>query len=440
MSRIGIRREDKSKWERRVPIVPKHVRQLKEMHDIEVWIQPSDIRVFPDQVYLDAGARVEEDLSPCPVIFAVKEMPADYFDPAHTYIFFAHVIKGQAYNMPMLQALLNLDCQLIDYEKVTDDHGRRLIFFGQHAGLAGMIDTLWAFGRRLGAEGISNPFTDLLQTHAYDNLDQAKVVLSALGDRIAREGIPESIAPVICGFAGYGNVFKGAEAIIDLLPVEEIEPQHVPDVARNSTARDRIYKAVFKEQDTVEPISSADSFALQDYYDHPEKYRSRFDMYLPHLSILMNCVYWEEKYPRLVTKQDLRRLYGASDQPRLRIIGDISCDIEGAIEATVKCTEPGAPVYVYDPLEDRTISGVAGDGPVILAVDILPSELPREASAYFSSVLMDYVPAIAKADYSLSFDDLELPDEIKRAMIVYQGELTPDYHYLFDYLQEGAGK
>jgi len=432
--RIGIRREDKNRWERRVPIIPKHASQLQEKHDIEVWVQPSNIRVFPDQAYDRVGIPLREDLSECPVVFAVKEIPADFFDPGHTYVFFAHVIKGQPHNMPMLQSLLDKGCQLIDYEKVTDERGHRLIFFGHHAGLAGMVDTLWALGRRLKAEGIDNPFSELRQMVEYDGLGEAKARVSAVGERIAQDGLPQSITPLICGFAGYGNVFSGANEIVELLPVEEIEPEHVADVTKHSDARDVIYKVVFREEDTVEPISPKDEFALRDYYDHPETYRSRFSTYLPHLTLLVNCVYWEEKYPRLVTKESLQELYHGTRQPRLRVIGDVSCDIEGAIEATVKCTGPGNPVYVFDPYEDQVIDGVTGHGPVILGVDILPSELPREASTYFSSILMDYVPAIAETDYSAPFEKLDLPPEIKRAVIVHQGELAPDYRYLREHL------
>jgi len=429
--RIGIRREDKSIWERRVPIIPQHVRQLQEEHGIEVWVQPSEIRVFRDEEFAQAGARVEEDISPCPVVFAVKEIPAHFFQPGHTYVFFAHVIKGQPYNMPMLRRMLELGCQLIDYEKVTDERGRRLIFFGRHAGLAGMIDTLWALGQRLNLEGIPNPFSDLCQTYHYGSLAEAKAAVSALGERIAREGLPEQITPLICGFAGYGNVFRGANEIIELLPVREIQPHEVATVALSSDyARDVIYKVVFKEEHTVEPISPEHRFDLQDYYDHPEKYRSCFHTYLPYLTVIVNCVYWEAKYPRLVTKADLKRLYRGPEPPRLRVIGDISCDIEGAMECTVKCTEPGDPVFVYDPFGDRAIDGFEGQGPVVLAVDILPSELPRDASEYFSGVLMKYVPAIAQADYAAPFEELALPPEIKRAVIVHQGELTPNYRYL----------
>ena len=435
--RLGIRREDKSIWERRVPIVPGHARQLQEQHGIEIWVQPSEVRVFREQEFEQAGVRVEEDLSSCPVVFAVKEIPVDFFQPDQTYIFFAHVIKGQAYNMPMLKRMMKLGCHLIDYEKVTDERGRRLIFFGRHAGLAGMIDTLWALGQRLDCEGVPNPFSDLRQARHYADLAEAKAAMSAVGERIAREGLPEQVTPLICGFAGYGNVFRGADEIIKLLPVQEIEPHEVAAVAQSADyARDKLYKVVFKEEHTVEPISPEHNFELQDYYDHPEKYRPVFHNYIPHLTLLVNCVYWETKYPRLVTKADLKQLYAAAEPPPLRVIGDISCDVEGAIEGTIKSTEPGDPVYVYDPDGDRAIDGVKGQGPVIMAVDILPSELPRDASEYFSGVLMEYIPAIAQADYSVPFEELALPPEIKRAVIVYQGELTPDYSYIEKYLQK----
>lgn len=433
--RIGIRREDKSKWERRVPIIPEHVHRLQTQHGIEVWVQPSETRVFPDEAYREASARLTENLSPCPVVFAVKEIPSDLFRPGHTYVFFAHVIKGQPYNMPMLQSLLDRGCQLIDYEKITDRNGRRLIFFGRHAGLAGMIDTLWALGQRLDWEGIPNPFSDVQQTHMYDDLQEARSAISVLGNRIAQRELPESLAPLICGFAGYGNVYRGANEIVELLPVQEIEPHEVEALAQSSAARDRVYKVVFKEEHTVEPKPPHGSFDRQEYYEHPEMYRSKFDTYLPHLTLLINCVYWEEAYPRLVTKSALRKLYDAVDQPRLRVIGDISCDMEGAIEATVEATEPDAPVYVYDPFQDRVISGVEGHGPVVLAVDILPSELPRDASRHFSSALIDYVPAIARADYSLPFDQLDLPPELKRALVVHQGRLTPQFRYLREHLR-----
>jgi len=432
--RIGVRREDKSRWERRVPVTPDDARKLEEEHGIEVWVQPSPIRVFAGKEFTRAGAVVQEDLSSCPVIFAVKEIPPELFEPGKTYVFFSHTIKGQPSNMPMLKRILELGCTLIDYEKVTDEKGRRLIFFGRHAGLAGMIESLWALGKRLDWEGISNPFNQLRHTYEYKDLAEVKDAISKIGENLQAEGLPDEVVPLICGVAGYGNVARGVGEILDLLPIEEIEPHEVASLVESSNYNANvIYKVVFKEDHTVDPISSEDHFDLQDFYDHPVKYRGKFESYVPYLTMIVNCIYWDAKYPRLVTKEYLERLYGAG-KPRLRVIGDISCDVEGAIECTVHYTEADEPVFVYNPFTGEATDGYEGEGPVVMAVDILPSELPQDASMYFSGVLQEFIPAIARADYAVPFEQLDLPPEIKRAVIAHRGELTPDYCYIEQFL------
>ncbi len=432
--RFGIRREDKSLWERRAPITPEDVRFLRQQYGLEAVVQPSENRVFRDDEYRAAGAVVQEDLSSCNVIFGIKEVPPAQILPGKTYVFFAHVIKGQPYNMPMLRRLMELGCVLMDYEKVTDEKGRRLIFFGRHAGWAGMVDTLWALGQRLQWEGIPNPFTAIQQAHRYPNIDVARRAVQAVGEQIRAGGLPPILTPMVVGFAGYGNVSRGAQEIFDLLPFREVAPADLPALFAEDPDRHTLYKVVFREEHMVEPIAPGDSFELQDYYRHPEKYRSRFATYIPYLTVLVNGVYWEAKYPRLVTKEYLRELFGGPSRPRLRVIGDISCDIEGSVECTVRCTDPGNPVYVYHPRSGHTTDGYAGEGVVVLAVDILPSEVPYDASVDFSAVLREFAPAILRADYTVPFEELDLPPEIKRAVIVYRGELTPDYRYLEAYL------
>jgi saccharopine dehydrogenase (NAD+, L-lysine forming) len=112
------------------------------------------------------------------------------------------------------------------------------------------------------------------------------------------------------------------------------------------------------------------------------------------------------------------------------VIGDISCGPNGSAQCTVRATDPGNLVYVYDPLQQTAVDGVAGDGPVVMAVDILPTEIAREASDLLSGVLKDFLPALASADFSVPFEDLALPDALRRATIVHRGQLTPDYRYL----------
>ena len=432
MSRIlGVRREDKSRWERRVPLVPAQIKRLRDEHGVELVIQPSEIRVFPDTEFEAVGARVAEDLSDCSVIIGVKEMPAEFFQPGKGYLFFSHVIKGQPYNMPMLRRILDVGSTLIDYEKIADDEGRRLIAFGRFAGLAGMLDSLWALGQRLEWEGLRNPFASICQTVHQPGLETAKAAVREIGRIIETQGLPGSLRPFVCGFAGYGNVSHGAQEIFDLLPVVEISPAQL--VAGFDGDDRHVYKVVFKEEHLFVPAQAEDRFVLQDYYAHPEKYRSCFEQYLPHLTILMNCIYWEERYPRLVTRRYVDEAFGQESKPRLRVIGDLSCDVEGSVEVTLKATDPGDPVFVYEP-GGITKSGVQGGGPVILAVDILPSELPVEASQSFGDVLGPFIPGMLGADFSLPFQDLELPAELKRAVIAHQGKLPPDYQYINKFL------
>lgn len=435
---IGIRKEDKNRWERRAPLIPEHVQELKQ-NGIEIFIQPSKIRAFLDEDYIKAGATINAKLSECKIIFAIKEVPLKLFEPKKTYVFFSHTIKGQPHNMPMLKKLMDLKCQLIDYEKVVNEQGRRLIFFGRHAGLAGMIDTLWALGQRLNWEGISNPFCELQQCYRYKNLAEAIKAVGKVGERIKTQGITESLLPLIIGIAGYGNVSRGVQEILNNLPVHELEPQEIRDAFENpAQAKNIIYKVVFKEEHMVEPISKEERFELQDYYSNPEKYRSKFECYIPYLTVLVNAIYWDSRYPRFVTKEYLKKLY-TSKLPRLRIIGDISCDINGAIECTAKATNSGEPVFVYDPIRDKLKDGWKGKGVVVLAVDNLPCELPKESSADFSEVLKKFVPELAKADFSVSFDQCKLPAAIKNAVIVYHGKLTPNYRYLEKFLSQNKG-
>jgi alpha-aminoadipic semialdehyde synthase len=336
----------------------------------------------------------------------------------------------------MLQRILDRGCQLIDYEKIVDKNGRRLVFFGHYAGLAGMIDTLWSLGQRLSWEKLDTPFDQVRQALQYNTLEEAKRAIQELGQRITREGLPKSLTPLICGFAGYGNVSRGAQEIYDLLPTREIAPAELAELLESFDEHDphHVYKVVFKEQHMVEPTTPGATFQLQDYYDHPERYRSQFEHYLPYLTLLINGIYWTDRYPRFVTRCYLKALFTSEKRPRLRVIGDISCDVEGAVECNLRTTTPGSPIYVYDPLTGLTQDGYIGRGVVVLAVDNLPSELPRDSSTHFSTTLMPFVPEIAQADYSAPFTQCNLSATIKRAVIAWQGQLTPDFRYIQAFL------
>lgn len=432
---IGIRLEDKYVMERRVAIIPKHAKKLIEEQGLEIHLQSSPKRVFTEDEFSKVGVKVMDNVSDAPVIFGVKEMPIDFFKEGKTYIFFSHVIKGQPYNMPMLKKMMEKKVNLIEYERVADDMGRRLIFFGRFAGLAGMINSLWSFGQRMKEKGVDTPFLKIKQSHLYSSLEEAKQVISEVGYEIAENGLPKEITPLTIGYTGYGNVSNGAQEIAALLPIKEITPKELLDLEkRKELPNNVVYKVVFKEEDLSRAKEGNEEFELEDYYAHPEKYVSDFEQYIPHLSILMNCMYWDERYPRIVTKEYLAKAYKQGD-PKMIVVGDVTCDPDGSIECTHIGTEIEDPVFVYNPFTKEPTMGFKGEGLLIMSVDILPSELPREASIGFSNALFKYVKQIAGADYNQSFDQLDLPKPIKRALILHKGELTPDFKYIEEYLK-----
>lgn len=438
--KIGIRHEDKYRMERRVPLIPKHIRQMIEKHGLEFLIESSPKRVFTDEEYRKAGADVAGSLKGAGVVMGVKEIAAHHFEEGKAYVFFSHVIKGQPYNMPMLRAMMDKKCSLIDYEKIADEQGRRLIFFGRFAGLAGMINSLWSLGQRLKYYGVDTPFLRIRQAHTYNSLEEAKNDISRAGMEIAKNGLPEEICPLTIGFTGYGNVSNGAQEIAGLLPVKEISPEELLRLgAEKDLPTNVVYKTVFYEKDLSKPKELSAEFDLDDYYAHPEKYEDQFRQYIPHLSVLMNCMYWDERYPRIVTKDYLEELY-SKGRPKLTVIGDITCDPDGSIECTHKGTEIEDPVFVYDPFTRKPAMGFQGDGLLVMAVDILPSELPRESSEAFSNALHSFIPAIARADFNKPFGELDLPGPVRRAMILHKGKLTPGFEYIQEYLDQVVGQ
>ncbi|MEA3478846.1 MAG: hypothetical protein U9R60_11745, partial [Bacteroidota bacterium] len=222
--------------------------------------------------------------------------------------------------------------------------------------------------------------------------------------------------------------------IAGLLPSMEVSPEDLLTLRdRKDLPNNVIYKTVFKEWDLSQPDDPNAEFELQHYYKHPEKYHNVFEQYAPHLSILMNCMYWAEQYPRILSNDYLKELF-SDGKAKLRVIGDVTCDPDGSIQCTHKGTEIEDPVFVYNPMTGEATMGFNGEGILDMAVDILPSELPRESSIAFSNALVGYVKAIAEANYDVPFSDLDIPGPVKRAMILHRGEFTPDYEYIAEYL------
>ncbi len=431
---IGIRRETKDHTQRRSPLSPRQVNQLVRNYGIRVIVQPWENRVFADSSFAEAGGEVGEDLSSCNIIFGVKEIASDLLLKKKSYCFFSHTVKGQQYNMPMLRAMMKKGDTLFDYELVKGSDGKRLIFFGNYAGYAGMIDTLWALGRRLRWEGLRTPLEEVRYATSYGRLHEAEDALRGIGQCIARDGLPEVLVPLVTGFTGYGHVSTSAQRLYDLLPSQELLPDQLEHFfSSGDFSNNKVYKVVFKKPDMYRR-KSGEGFDPDDFVSNPQLFESNFERYLQYCTIIMNGIYWEPRFPRIITKAFMKEMYRSNNRPRLRVIGDITCDIDGSNELTVKETNAENPVYVFDPLTEEIRDGWEGRGSIVLAVDKLPTELPLEASEEFGNGLLPFVSQLAEADYNVPLDILSLPKEFRAAMILYRGELTPEFSYLNNHL------
>jgi len=433
---IGIRKEDKSKWERRASITPKTVAKLlQEFPYLKFIVQPSENRIFKDSEYQKAGAIISEDLSECSTIFGVKEVPIASLIPNKTYVYFSHVIKAQEYNMPTLDEILQKKIRLIDYEKITDEAGRRLVAFGKFAGNAGAIDFLAGLGRYFLNLGYSTPFLNASYAYTYKHLEKGKEMLQDVGELVENQGIPKSFAPLVFAITGSGRCAEGVLEILKCLPIKVVDPDDLSSLINDKDNPDHlswIYVTHITAEHMVKPIDPNKEFSKQEYYSSPERYTPNFhEKYLPYISVIFHCMYWEQKFPRLITSEQIREL-ALSKNLRLMGICDITCDLEGSIEFLKFFTTIDEPFFLYNPSTGETSRNVTVRSTDILyqAVDYLPTELAYDSSTYFSEKLYSFIPNIAMSDITKPIEEQNLVPEIQRAMITWNGQLTKSFEYI----------
>ncbi len=425
---IGIVREWKTACERRAPITPMDVADLMAQSSLEFSVEPSPHRVFDNSTYESAGAKLTDDLSPCDFFIGIKEMPMDRLHPGKPHLFFSHTIKGQEYNIPLLRKILELKCTLLDYELVKNDDGNRLIFFGRQAGQAGMLNTLWALGQRLEVHGLKSPFANLKQARFYEDLSEGLEEVAMVRAAIESGGLPDLLQPFVCGITGTGNVAAGAgEVLAALNPLEITVSELEAGVALENPHR--IHLVVFDEEHLYRRQDGG-KFIREDFRQNPEGYESALEDHLDNITMLVTGHFWDARYPKIISKDSVASMFERNDMPRLQVIGDVSCDPEGGIEVTLKATYPDNPCFVYHPDSRTMTDGFDGEGLLIMAVEILPTELANDSSRVFSAALKQFLPAVLDADFGRDFKTLDLPPEFKRAVIAHQGSLTPDWAHL----------
>lgn len=446
---IGIRREDLNKiGETRVAIVPEEAKRLIQQGG-KILVQPGTNpetgevkRAFPDSTYENVGGEISEDLKEADIVFGLKEIDLQYVQPGKAYLCFSHTHKGQVKNRKLLRKFSEGKNTLIDYELFIDEAKRRVLTsFTYYAGYAGMAETIWAFGQRVQKQGHIHPFKAIPKTSDVGSLSKVKEMITKVGAEISQHGTPLDLPPLICCFLGTGKTSTGAQEIFDLLPVEEIKLEEL-EKTFHTASRKKVYKLVldipdmYRLKEDSELAGHALSYEklFSAYLQSPEHFTSNMDQVFPYVSILMNCILWSPKYPRLLSREDTQKW--AQQHSTLKLIGDITCDPEGAIQFS-KETWMNDPVFTYDPVTQADPMGFDGPGITVMAVTNLPCSFPADASRQFSSELSPYLDDILAADFTAtSFLDAQLSETLRQATIMWKGRFTPDYRYMAAYLRE----
>jgi alanine dehydrogenase len=397
--KFAIIKERKNPPDRRVVFTPEELVRLKNEHPgVEILVESSDIRIFLDEDYRAAGLDVVTDVSDCDVFFGVKEVPAEHLIPGKKYFFFSHTIKKQPHNRKLLQAILEKKIDLYDHETIVDEHYHRLIGFGRYAGIVGAYNGFRAFGMKY--ELFSLPKAETLSGK------------QALVERLKRNVLP-SVKIVL---TGHGKVANGAKEILDALKIKQVS---VADFLAKKYS-DPVYVQI----DVLDYNKRKDgaTASKEDFYENPMEYVSDFERFTKVSDIFMAGHFYGNDAPEILT----REMLNAPDN-KIRVVADISCDVDGPIACTKRASTIADPFYGYLPSEDREVDFFHPGAVVVMAVDNLPCELPKDASEGFGEMFMkNVIPAFFNGDK----DGI-----LARAKVTENGKLADRFAYLTEYAE-----
>lgn len=440
---IGILKETISNWERRVALTPYNCFELIKL-EVKVIVQPSKTRCFTDSEYSSVGAILKEDLSECQIILGISEPEINNLIEDKTYLFFSYLQKGKPKNLKILNAILSKRIRLIDYECIKEVNydskivSKRLVSFGKIAGIAGAINILKGVGELLLSRNYATPFIFTKLSYMYIDIEEAKNNFKILGNYLREKYLPIEFTPFIIGVLGNGQVSSGVQEAFNYLPAEKITPEQLLSNDYEK-GQDKIYIVVFKLEHIYSKTNSDENFNKDDFLKSPEQYSSIFfRKYFKYCNILINCLYWEYRYPKVIRKADLQHIFSSHKQKLLGIC-DISCDIGGSIEILKEYLSHRSPFVIYEPVTEEYIENIdyaSKEGIIFSAIPHLAASFPLDASEYFSNLLQPFIINLANSNYPSSLNESGLCEELKNACITNQGTLTYLYRNIFTYAEE----
>ena len=402
LTNIGIVRESRND-ENRTPLVPEHIKKYKESNpNINFIIQPSNNRCFSDEEYELSGAKINENLNECSIIFGVKEIDQNILINNRTYLFFSHTFKInkqqkniEKHKKDLLLSILNKKITLIDYENIRGKNGTRCLGFGRFAGIVGCYNTLNLLLKVLGKQSLAS---------AYKINDYERLVLN-----LKNLYFPKTKILV----TGDGRVAKGV--------IELLNQTNIKAVSKKDFLEKKFDQPIFCNLETKDYVTnnSSTNFNLEHFINNPQDYSSSALQYLKETNILISAHYWDPSSPKIFENEDLKVLQN------LKIVGDITCDINGSVPTTIRSTTIEKPNYWIERYNLKEIDE-NNDGIAVMAVDNLPSELPRDSSTEFSEgIIKEVLPFLLKED----------DGRILNGTITTDGSFLEKYNYLNNYIK-----
>ena len=395
--KIGIIKEYKNPPDKRVVFSPKKcVEIVNKFPEIKFLVESSDIRSFSDREYQSLGIEVVQDLSECDVLMGVKEVPIEKLISGKKYFFFSHTIKKQPYNKKLLQKILELNIDLYDHETIVDKSNNRLIGFGYYAGVIGAYNGLRTYGLK----------KDLFKmTKAVDLKDRVEF------DKILKTIELPNIKILL---SGTGRVGGGTKEVLDFLKIKQVSPRDFIDK--------NFDEPVYTNIDVLDyNYSSSIDNSISNFYNYPEKFISTFSKFFSVTDIFFAGHYHNPKAPKLITLDDMKK-----NSFNIDVVADISCDIDGPIACTIRPSTINDPIFGFHKSNSIECDFLDPDAIAVMAVDNLPCELPRDSSEMFGDMFLKYVIP--------SFFNDDKDDILKKSQMTLNGQLTPRFEYLSDYV------
>jgi len=396
--KFALIKERKNPPDRRVVFSPQALEKLKiDFPEAELVVESSDIRVFKDSEYSDLGFMVSNDVTDADVMLGVKEVPVSALIPNKSYFFFSHTIKKQPYNRGLLRAILDKNITMYDHETIVNEKNNRLIGFGYYAGVVGAYNGFRAYGLKYGS--FSLPKSESLKDRDALNAELDKI----------------EVPKMKIVLTGSGKVGTGAKEILDHLKIKEVS---VEDYLNND-----FDEAVYVQIDVLDYNVRKDGQDLgkYDFYNNPEAYNSNFMRFAKVSDVFIAGHFFGDGAPYLFTREDAK-----SPDFNIKLVADVSCDIDGPVASTIRPSTIADPVYGYDPQTEQETDYKNDNAIVVMAVDNLPCELPNNASRGFGFMFLKYViPAFFNGDKE---------GILERAKMTENGKLTERYSYLQDYV------